>query len=119
MRRIEEILERPYREDGAYRVPEGYFNTLNKRIMDAIPEERHVQKKTRFTFLSRTKYAAAACITGLLMVTGTLAFYFNGSGNKTELAESEAQQETITDEYMKECMDYAMVDNNDVLLYLA
>ena len=39
MTRMNEILDKPYRDNGAYRVPEGYFSTLNKRIMDALPEE--------------------------------------------------------------------------------
>lgn len=35
------------------------------------------------------------------------------------MAAADTQQEAITDEYVTEFMDYAMVDNNDVYLYLA
>lgn len=44
MTRMNEILDKPYRDNGAYRVPEGYFSTLNKRIMDALPEEQKQRK---------------------------------------------------------------------------
>lgn len=119
MRKTDEILDRPYRDNGAYRVPEGYFSTLNKRIIDALPEDKPQHKGIRITFLPRMKYAAAACISVAIMGAGALALHLNNPGNKAEPAMAKAQQEEITEEYVKEFMDYAMVDNNDVYLYLA
>ncbi len=119
MRKTDEILDRPYRDNGAYRVPEGYFSTLNKRIIDALPEDKPQRKGIRITFLPRMKYAAAACISVAIMGAGALALHLNNPGNKAEPAMAKAQQEEITEEYVKEFMDYAMVDNNDVYLYLA
>lgn len=119
MRKTDEILDRPYRDNGAYRVPEGYFSTLNKRIIDALPEDKPQRKGLRITFLPRMKYAAAACISVAIMGAGALALHLNNPGNKAEPAMANAQQEEITEEYVKEFMDYAMVDNNDVYLYLA
>ena len=119
MRKTDEILDRPYRDNGAYRVPEGYFSTLNKRIIDALPEDKPQRKGIRITFLPRMKYAAAACISVAIMGAGALALHLNNPGNKAEPAMANAQQEEITEEYVKEFMDYAMVDNNDVYLYLA
>lgn len=49
MRKTDEILDRPYRDNGAYRVPEGYFSTLNKRIIDALPEDKPQRKGIRIT----------------------------------------------------------------------
>lgn len=60
MRRTDEILDKPYRDNGAYRVPEGYFSTLNKRITDALPEDKPKRKGALIAFLPRMKYAAAA-----------------------------------------------------------
>ena len=119
MRKTDEILDRPYRDNGAYRVPEGYFSTLNKRIIDALPEDKPQRKGIRITFLPRMKYAAAACISVAIMGAGALALHLINPGNKAEPAMAKAQQEEITEEYVKEFMDYAMVDNNDVYLYLA
>ena len=60
MTRMNEILDKPYRDNGAYRVPEGYFSTLNKRIMDALPEEQKQRKGRHITLRLRFRYAAAA-----------------------------------------------------------
>lgn len=124
MRKPNEILDRPYHDNGAYRVPTGYFNTLGQRIMDAVDAEEKAaanampkQTKGRFILMPRIKYAAAACLTALLMGMGTLA-YFAYDKNSTDIT-AESSQTTESDEYVKECMDYAMLDNNDVYMYVA
>lgn len=124
MRKPNEILDRPYRDNGAYRVPEGYFNTLGQRIMDAVDAEEQTaattakkQTKGRFILMPRIKYAAAACLTALLMGMGTLA-YFAYDSNSTDMT-AESSQTSESEEYVKECMDYAMLDNNDVYMYVA
>ncbi len=119
MRTPNEILDKPYRDNGAYRVPEGYFSTLNKRIIDAIPEDKPQRKGGRILFMPRMKYAAAACFTAAIMGVGALAFHLHGSGKATITAATDTQQEAITDEYVADFMDYAMVDDKDVYLYLA
>lgn len=119
MRRTDEILDKPYRDNGAYRVPERYFSTLNKRITDALPEDKPKRKGALIAFLPRMKYAAAACTAAVIMGAGTWAFHLHDSGKAARMAAADTQQEAITDEYVTEFMDYAMVDNNDVYLYLA
>ena len=119
MTRMNEILDKPYRDNGAYRVPEGYFSTLNKRIMDALPEEQKQRKGRQITLRLRFRYAAAACMAGLIVGFGAFFIHNGNDAGTAALAASEAQNDVITDDYVKECMDYAMVDDNDIYTYLA
>ena len=119
MTRMNEILDKPYRDNGAYRVPEGYFSTLNKRIMDALPEEQKQRKGRHITLRLRFRYAAAACMAGLIVGFGPFFIPNGNDAGTAALAASEAQNDVITDDYVKECMDYAMVDDNDIYTYLA
>lgn len=120
MTRKDEILNKPYSDNGAYRVPEGYFSTLNQRILDRLPEEQPQAKAKVFRIRSRYKYAAAACMAGIIIGVGALFFHNHLNENAAQIAAVEAAEtETISDEYMRECMDYAMVDNNDIYTYLA
>ncbi len=119
MKRLDEILDNPRRGNGAYRVPEGYFDTLNKRIMDSLPAEEKQPARTLFVSLPRLRYAAAACLVGVVLGVGALAFHYNSDTGDTQLAQTPAQQGALSEEYIKECMDYAMLDKDDVYMYLA
>lgn len=119
MRRIDEILNKPFKDNGAYRVPEGYFSNLNKRIMDSLPQQEQKRKRMRFAIITHWKYAVAACITGILLGAGAIAFDTKQGEEAEQTAANEVMQETFSEEYVKECMDYAMVDNHDVYMYLA
>lgn len=119
MRNPNEILDRPYRNNGAYRVPEEYFSTLNKRIMDAVDAEEAKKRKSKVWLLPRFRYAVAASIAALVMGLGAMAYFSDDIDNSVKTATNANDAETVTDEYVKECMDYAMVDNNDVYMYVA
>lgn len=126
MRKPNEILDRPYRDNGAYRVPDEYFNTLGQRIMDSV-DAAEKEKKTSatkhgkhvFRLTPRIRYAAAACLAGLFIGAGALTYFAHSDNNSATTAENASQQTTVSDDYVKECMDYAMLDNNDVYMYLA
>ncbi|MDO4171484.1 MAG: hypothetical protein Q4E63_07710 [Prevotellaceae bacterium] len=119
MRKMEEILNKPYRDHGAYRVPEGYFDSLNRRVMDALPDgERQTPRGLRLWLTTKARYAAAACIAAAAMLAGT-AVYYAHDGAEQETVTAAIQQETMTDDYVQECMDYAMVDGNDLYSYLS
>lgn len=119
MRNPNEILDRPYRDNGAYRVPEEYFSTLNKRIMDAVDAEEAKKRKPKIWQMPHFRYAAAASIAAMIMGLGALTYFGNDIDNAVKTATNTNETETMTDEYVKECMDYAMVDNNDVYMYVA
>lgn len=109
------ILDVPYVSHGEYRVPEGYFATLNDRIMQQIPDESN--KKHLVFITPRMRYAVAACISGLIICTGTLGYFMHNKD--TQIAASNISEEIIIDQYTSDCMDYAMVDKDDYYKYLA
>lgn len=117
MTRKEEILNGIYVDRGAYKVPDGYFDKLNERIMSNIAVEK--QKRNIF-LMPRFKYAVAACLTGLLLSTGIIA-YFNQAKVNEEIASTlNSHDENVDiDEYAVDCMDYAMLNSNDVYSYIS
>ncbi len=119
MRKPNEILDRPYHDNGAYRVPEEYFSTLNKRIMDAVDAEEEKKHKPKVWLMPHFRYAVAASVAALVVGIGALTYFGENIDNGVNTASNANETETVTDEYVKECMDYAMVDNNDVYMYVA
>lgn len=119
MRRTDEILNRPFENNGAYNVPEGYFSTLNRRIMDSLPQQKEKPKSMRLAILTHWKYAVAACLTGVILGIGNIVFHFEKGEKTAQATGNEVHNETISDEYVDEFMDYAMINNHDVYQYLA
>lgn len=118
---IEEILNTPYKDNGSYRVPENYFDTLHDRIMNNIAmEEQKSRKKFNIFMMPRMRYMAAACVTGLICGVAAIAFYAHNQEANDAVASIEAQNhEAITEEYVNDCMEYAMVDKEDLYLFIA
>lgn len=132
------------KNNNAYRVPEGYFSTLNARIMQSVKDadakataaessatgkDAQQGKRTRtgiFRLSPKYRYAVAACFTAVIVVAGIAAFKLSTANPDTAMAETMAinqQQnnngEAYSEEYQQECLDYAMVDNDDMYIYLA
>lgn len=93
-----------------YRVPEGYFDTLNERIMQNVPEER---KPRRFFLYPMRWAAAAACVAAVCVVCPYLT-----SSNGDELASVGAADGVVADEFADEDFSYAVISNGDILTYL-
>ena len=94
----------------AFRTPEGYFDSLNDRIMSGIPE-----KKARIipiTFKShRIVRWAAACACVVVIGVATLVNVFPDT-----LAINSASE---ADDAMIEAAEYAMFDNQDMYYLIA
>ena len=90
-----------------FKVPEGYFDTLPDTIMERI---RKGESKRRVVPLW-PRLAIAATITGLIATTGLLAYY---------AAEPDAPTVAVAEgEYDQDELDWAMIDNTEIELYLA
>ncbi len=95
-----------------FKVPEGYFDTLNERIMTSVDksERRNTAWIRRICFT-----AAAACVAGILI--------FNAYNTENQLQSEEVMSDAdilIYDEtYQKDMLNYSLVDNDDVYSYLA
>ena len=111
-----------------FKVPEGYFDTLCGRIMAQLPEqqksvaETQEKKAVRRTLIPRVwRYAAVVAI-GAVVCLGVLIPNMSGSSEAERLAESsvvqEIEQAYYDDQYLNDALEYAMVDNNEIALYL-
>ena len=118
MRNINDVLENKYSDQGAYKVPEGYFDTLNDRIMANIPSEQ--RKPMRFLLFSRVRYVAAACAAVAVTGVGMLLYSSHQNSEREQQLAAEAQlQERANQQYAEDCMEYAMVGKDDCYKYLA
>lgn len=125
MKDINHILEHPYVDNGSYTVPDGYFDTLHDRIMKRIEKEslyaeqanNKPSAKLKISSINpKFKYAVAACLIGVVSLLGA-GLFFHYNNEKNVLAKQ--QQEVIASEqYYNDCMEYAMVDNDDLYSYL-
>lgn len=90
-----------------FRVPEGYFEQFDERLMAALPEIRTGKSRTVRLIPRLWRYAAA-----VLVVAGMgAALYLGTPGERTLAAETE-------EEFYNEELDYIMVGNMEIAEYL-
>ena len=90
-----------------FRVPEGYFEQFDERLMAALPETRTRQSRTVWLVPRLWRYAAA-----LLVVAGLgTALYLGNPGERPLAADTE-------EEFYNEELDYIMVGNMEIAEYL-
>lgn len=122
---IQNILNERYVNKGSYKVPDNYFcqlqNSITKRIkleeskkIDT-PVTTSVAKKKFFLLSPRFRYVAAACFIGFAVLTAVSLVRINSNSDHM-MAE---QQDIQSEQYYNDCMEYAMVDNDDIYTYLA
>lgn len=104
----------------AFRVPEGYFDTLCDRVMSQLPESQ--VKTRRVSMLHVWRYAAVALV-GALVCSSVLLIPRLKQGEKN-LSKVEAEMmyniETACydEDYLGEALEYVGIDNNEIALYL-
>ena len=98
--------------ENPFTVPEGYFDSLTERVMQQLPQQ---QGKAPVVSLRRWLYAAACVV--CLFVVGTVAYTSLDSDSQQPLL-SETVETTVTDDYLDEAADYAMIENHDIYLCL-
>ncbi len=98
-------------KDNPFTVPEGYFDTLNERIMASV--DKSERRKTIWIRWCTT--AAAACVAGLLL--------FNALAPSVQQQQSDifADIDFLAEDeaFQKEVLNYSLVDNEDVYYYLS
>ena len=120
---LNDILDRNQLEHTPFRVPEGYFDSLNKRIMDNVAKQASAEKsekpaKAKNVHMHVLRWAAAcACV----LVVGASALIFTFKDTKTPDVASTAHQSTITasEDAFNQAADYNMLDNHDMYQMLA
>ena len=95
-------------QQNPFRVPEGYFENFNERLLARLPQQ---QSRRVVRLMPRVwRYAAAIVV---VMGVGS-ALYLNHKTTPSIAINDEVTQE----EYYNEVLDYAMVDNMEIAAYL-
>lgn len=122
----EEDIKQKFGCGNPFTVPEGYFEQLTTNIMAQLPDSPQGAKKdvhkpmVRKWRIRLMSYAAAACVCGL-MLFGVSSMMNRHHLNTSATASSHPKMEQYTDseeEYINEALDYAMVSNQEIALYL-
>lgn len=104
----EKYLENRLAKSNPFRVPEGYFDHFAEQVMEQLPAQPQKAKR----LLLRPWMYAAAC---LAVAVFCVAVYF--SQISTDI--TEVSQVAVTESYIDEAADYAMIDNTDIYALLA
>jgi len=118
-----DIFDKKQLEQNPFRVPEGYFDSLNKRIMDNVAKQASAEKsekpaKAKNVHMHILRWAAAcACV----LIVGASAVIFTFKDTDTPDVAATAQQNTMTasDDAFNQAADYTMLDNHDMYQMLA
>lgn len=99
-----------------FKVPEGYFDTLPHRVMQRIQAEKHpaLQSASKRKNLLFIRLAVAAILAGVFFMAG-VAIYDRSTPFSPNAEDIIFAHEI---EYNDELLDYAMLDNSDIELYL-
>ena len=117
-----DIFDKKQLEQNPFRVPEGYFDSLNKRIMDNVAKQASAEKsekpaKAKNVHMHVLRWAAAcACV----LIVGASALIFTFKDTDTPKVPETAQQTiTTSEDAFNQAADYTMLDNHDMYQMLA
>lgn len=114
-------VKRHLSDKGQFSVPEGYFDSLTKKVMErvddveavkAVEDKRPARRVSLFS-----KYAicaVAACVVGLVL----FVFPLDKGADDADIMD-ELQVAVYDEDFSREVMNYAMLDYEDVYAYLA
>lgn len=109
-------LHQLYGSSVPFKVPKGYFESLNSRLMAAIPTQENNVKKISLwkKWQTLTTVAAAVCC----ILFGAVV-WINSSNNMTDDKLASNDNSYIHDSAIDEMVDYMMLDDDDIFSYIA
>ena len=117
-----DIFDKEQLKQNPFKVPEGYFDTLNTRIMDNVARQAAAEKsekpaQAKKVHMHVLRWAAAcACV----LIVGASAVIYTFKDTDTLEAPATAQQSSFTsDDAFNQAADYTMLDNHDMYQMLA
>lgn len=126
MKKEEKYIRQKFGSRTPFRVPEGYFEDFTRQLMDKLPERESrpipAKRPAVVHTLRRWGYAAAA-VCGIALLGGGLY----RAGWWADLNQMTAQQNATVieavhpnslDDYINDALDYAMVDNQEIAMYI-
>ena len=120
MTREENILKERFGKQNPFKVPDGYFDHLNERIMENLPEQeiRVIDIRSRQTLwqkLPLRKIAAAVAVVALLGGGSFWALQHESNSKVVAHAKHHEQKAVGSEEAaFNEMADYAMIDNEAI-----
>lgn len=120
MMKEEDIIRKKFGAGNPFRVPEGYFEHFTSDLMARLPEKG--TEPAPVTSLRRPRqiltawYAVAAILCGA-MFFGGYYLYSDRTPQNSPMAQSLSDTEA-EEVYMEDLLDYAMVSNHEIALYL-
>ncbi len=98
-----------------FKTPDGYFQNVNRRMMDALPDTVVAAPKKRKSVVLSLRSALAVAASVCIAVFGAVAYthYFNAN----EVGDPASVQ---TSHYSSDdASDYVLMDNSDIYNYIA
>ena len=117
-----DIFDKEQLKQNPFKVPAGYFDSLNTRIMENVARQASAEKSEKTAQAKNVRMhvlrwaAACACV----LVIGVSAVLFTFKDTDTSEAPVTAQQSFFTsDDAFNQAADYTMLDNHDMYQMLA
>lgn len=102
-----------------FKTPDGYFERFTAELMSKIPDTEHENKvikmRPRKHSLRWAWCSAAAAVCGIVMLGTYLAHPSRPAAEPAYYADDDAAESI----YIDEALDYAMVTNHEIVLYLS
>lgn len=131
------IMQASAHGQNPFSTPDGYFSSLQTRIMDRIRQEDSTKKQREIpsikseatstpSILTHTKQGrhlwvrltAAAVFTGLFSVLGTMLYRHHLDATPITVDNGTSMSASTNIEYNDDLLDYAMLSNSDIACYL-
>ena len=115
----EKLFEQRFGKKQPFTVPDGYFDQLAERVMERLPEQQPASVPQVSVGHKWRRWAVAAAAGGVVL-TGSLVFMEQRSGNEGLATTSHRATATTTDansssySSLDMAADYAMLDNDEI-----
>lgn len=122
--REEDIIRKKFGKNEPFTVPENYFADFAERLMNELPEKNApVENKPAAKVRHLRYWLATAAVLCSVAVTGAWVYLRQASASRTPVASVAVEHDlNVAPEtesvYMEDMLDYAMVDNSEIAMYL-
>lgn len=120
MKEEDEVLKMQSECKRPFKVPDGYFESLNSRIMERLPERQEKRFSIRMSLSRNYRYVVAIAAAVCFAICGSVVYV-------EKLSDKSASQEhnlsatnaTYSDGTLEDMAEYAMMDNDDMYVLIS
>ena len=117
-----DIFDKEQLKQNPFKVPAGYFDSLNTRIMENVARQASAQKSEKPAQAKNVRMHvlrwAAACACVLIVGASAVTYTFKRT-DTPEVPETAQQSITTSEDAFNQAADYTMLDNHDMYMMLA